>query len=173
MSSIEKNLSNYIIDTIPDISSKIFGIITSEWNEAITSVLEKGCLETLTKNGVLKKNIHILRVPGSFELPLGVRMLASKEKLDAVICLGCVIKGETKHDDYINQAVAHGIMQLGLTSGRPVVFGVITSDNMEQAKDRAGGKHGNKGIEAAVTALKMIALADKLKTSQSNIGFGK
>lgn len=173
MSSTDKNLSKNKIDAIPNIATKVCGVVTSEWNEAITSILEKGCIETLIKHGVLKKNIHILKVPGSFELPLGARMLATKERLDAVICLGCVIKGETRHDEYINQAVAHGIMQLGLTSGRPVVFGVLTPDNMEQAVDRAGGKHGNKGIEAAVTALKMIALADKLKMSKSNIGFGK
>lgn len=135
-----------------------FGIVVSEWNAEITEALYKGACETLLKYGTKEKNITRLNVPGSFELTLGAQKLVADKSIDAVICLGCVVQGETKHFDFICEAVANGITQLNIIYGKPVVFGVLTTNNMEQAKERAGGKHGNKGVEAAVTAIKMAAL---------------
>lgn len=135
-----------------------FGLVVSEYNSNITFALRDACIETLTKHGVKEKNIKIMFVPGTFELPCGAQTLNTQIKADAIICLGCVIKGETLHDEYINHAVAIGLMQLSLDLKKPVIFGVLTPNTLQQAKDRAGGKHGNKGVEAAVTAIKMVAL---------------
>lgn len=144
------------LKTSSKFSSFKIGIVTSTWNDGITGALLKAAKSTLLKNGVKVGDIYLSEVPGSFELPLGAKKLYEKYKLHAVISLGCVIKGETKHDDYINQAVANGIMQLNLQYGIPFVFGLLTTNNLKQAKDRAGGKYGNKGEEAALTALKML-----------------
>lgn len=171
MADKKKNLSESKDFELCEMKNKSFGIVVSEWNEHITSELSEGARKTLLKNGVRESNIFVVKVPGSFELPMGARMLAGKERLDAIICLGCVIKGETKHDEYINNAVATGIMTLGLTSGKPIIFGVLTPNDNQQAIDRAGGKHGNKGDEAAYTALRMVSLAQNLKESDSKIGF--
>ena len=171
MTAKKKNLNETRVKDLCDMSEKVIGLVVSEWNEEITSTLAAGAKKTLMKHGVVESNIHTLYVPGSFELPMGVRLLAAKEKIDAAICIGCVIKGETKHDEYINNAVASGIMSLGLASGKPVIFGVLTPNDYDQAKDRAGGKHGNKGVEAAHTALRMISLAHGLKEADSKIGF--
>lgn len=171
MSSKSKNLSTYDESTIPDSGSLNVGIVVSDWNTEITHALYDGCLETLIKHGVKEDNIHTAQVPGTFELPTGAKMLASQQALDAIICIGCVIKGETDHDKYINTAVANGIMTMGIASGKPVIFGVLTPNTMEQALDRAGGKYGNKGVEAAVTALRMAHLKESLKGSKKSIGF--
>lgn len=152
-----KNLSSYNPQDIPNAEDKIFGIVVSEWNTEITSALLEGALEALGKAGVKPGNIMISHVPGSFELPYGAQRLIDAEKPHAVICLGCVIQGETRHFDFICQAVANGIMELGLRHRIPVVFGVLTTNDLEQAKARSGGKHGNKGFEAGITALKLIA----------------
>jgi 6,7-dimethyl-8-ribityllumazine synthase len=157
MSSSDKNLSTYSGE-IPDLSSKTISFVVSEWNEEITEALYEGAVETLVKHGISKSKIIRTNVPGSFELSLGAQWLAMRSDVDAVICLGCVIQGETKHFDFICQAVATGITEVNLKYNKPVVFGVLTTNNKEQAFDRAGGKHGNKGDEAAVTALKMLAL---------------
>lgn len=170
MASSLKNLSEYDPDKIPSGEGKQFGIVVSEWNRDITFKLYEGCRATLVEHGVKEDDIFLRVVPGSFELPMGARQLLIEEKPDAIICLGCVIKGETDHDVYINQAVANGIMQFGLTTGIPAVFGVLTPNTRAQAEDRAGGKHGNKGVEAAVTALRMAA--DK-KDRKKVLGFGK
>ena len=135
-----------------------FGIVVSEWNQEITAALLDGTLSTLRKHGVKQENIQILTVPGSFELPFGARVLAEQFNPNAVICLGCVIQGETRHFDYICQGVTFGITELNLDYDIPFIFGVLTTEDQQQALDRAGGKHGNKGDEAAVTALKMSAL---------------
>jgi 6,7-dimethyl-8-ribityllumazine synthase len=140
-----------------DLSSFTFGIVVSEWNEEITEALFQGAYQTLLQWGVRKKNILRRNVPGSFELPLGAQRLARKKTVDAVICLGCVIQGETRHFDFICQAVAHGIMDVGLKFDKPVAFGVLTTNTKKQAAERAGGKFGNKGEEAAITAAKMLA----------------
>ncbi len=157
MSSADKNLSSYSGE-IPDMSSMTIGIVVAEWNEEITEALYEGAIELLLKHGVSKSNIIRNNVPGTFELTLGAQWLAMKKNVDAVICLGCVIQGETRHFDFICQAVALGITEVNLKYNKPVIFGVLTTDTKDQAFDRAGGKHGNKGDEAAITALKMLAL---------------
>lgn len=171
MASALKNLSNYDEASIPNIADKKFGIIVAEWNSEITHALYEGCLETLLKHGAKEEDVHITQVPGAFELPIAARMLAIRHKLDAVICIGCVIQGETKHNDYINNAVALGLTTLSITSGIPCIYGVLTPNTEQQAKDRAGGKYGNKGTEAAVTAIRMAALKGNLSATKSKIGF--
>lgn len=134
------------------------GIAVAEWNTAITSSLLNGAVKFLKDSGVKPDNIFVHHVPGSFELTLGAQWLAEQKKYDAVIALGCVIQGETKHFDFICAAVANGITEVGLKYNKPVIFGVLTTNTLQQAKDRSGGKHGNKGTEAAATALKMALL---------------
>ncbi|MFC5270916.1 6,7-dimethyl-8-ribityllumazine synthase [Adhaeribacter terreus] len=157
MASALKNLSEYNSDKLIDASGKRFGLIVAEWNKEITDALCKGAYDTLIKHGALPQNIHRNTVPGSYELPLGAQFLASSQEIDAVICLGVVIKGDTKHDDYINHAVAKGLIDVSLKFNKPVVFGVVTTNDLQQALDRAGGKHGNKGVEAAVAAIHMLS----------------
>ena len=171
MASALKNLSDYDETTIPNASGLRFGIVVSEWNAAITHALYVGCYDTLIRHGVAEENIYTLQVPGAFELPSGARLLSSRHTPDAVICLGCVIRGETNHHDYINQAVALGLMNMSVATGRPFIFGVLTPDNEQQAQDRAGGVHGNKGVEAAVTAIRMAALKNETVTTKRKIGF--
>ena len=156
---------------LPDGSSFKFGIVVSQWNHDITDALLAGAKETLLKANVKEENIEVLSVPGSFELPWGARQLMKADKKDGIICLGCLIQGETKHDEYIASAVASGIMQLGLMSGVPVIFGVLTTNTEEQAKDRAGGKHGNKGSEAAAAALQMATLKSGDPNTKKPIGY--
>jgi 6,7-dimethyl-8-ribityllumazine synthase len=156
MASTIKNLSTFIDSDLPDITSKKFGLVVSEWNDEITHALMSGALETLLKSGAKKENIIIRSVPGSFELTLGAQTLAQDQHIDAVLCLGCVIQGETPHFDFICNAVAQGITSLNLKFHKPVVFGVLTTHTLQQAIDRSGGKHGNKGDEAAMTGIKML-----------------
>lgn len=133
-----------------------FGIVVAEWNPEITEALYEGAYSSLIENGAVESNIVKQYVPGSFELPLGAQLLIDKHKVDAVICLGCVIQGETRHFEFISKSVSDGIMNVGLKYNVPVILGVLTPDNLEQAKARAGGKYGNKGKEAAISAIKMI-----------------
>ncbi len=165
------NLSSYNDTNVPDAGPYKFGIVVSDWNTRITHAMYEGCYETLQKHGATAENIRTAQVPGSFELPVGAKMLAGAGRFDAIICLGCVIKGETRHDEYINHAVATGLTGLGIASGIPIIFGVLTPENMEQALDRAGGRHGNKGVEAAVTAIRMAALRKELARPGNKIGF--
>lgn len=158
MSSTLKNLSDYSSKNVTGISDKTFAIVVSEWNEEVTESLYSGALETLKQHGAKPENIVRVDVPGSFELSLGAQKLAKRDDVDAVICLGCVIQGETRHFDFICDAVAHGITNVSLKYDKPVIFGVLTPDTQKQAMDRAGGKHGNKGDEAAITAIKMLSL---------------
>ncbi|MBN1132903.1 MAG: 6,7-dimethyl-8-ribityllumazine synthase [Bacteroidales bacterium] len=153
-----KNLSDYDPGRIPDASNLKFGIVVSEWNEEITSALLEGAVNTLKKHQAAPENIFIKTVPGSFELTFGARIVARNYSPDAVICLGCVIKGETPHFNYICQSVSQGITELNLDYEIPFIFGVLTTNNLKEARDRAGGKYGNKGDEAAVTAIKMALL---------------
>jgi 6,7-dimethyl-8-ribityllumazine synthase len=132
--------------------------VVAEWNTNITGPLLEGAIDGLKKNGAELDNIDVYPVPGSFELTAGALLLAESGKYDAVITLGCVIQGETRHFDFICAAVAHGVSEVSIKTGIPVIFGVLTTDNLEQAQDRAGGKHGNKGEEAAVTAIKMAEM---------------
>src|SRR5690606_18191900 len=156
MASSSKNLSQHSEKNIQDISNKKFALIVSEWNEEVTEALYSGAVETLLKNGANKDLIIRKNVPGSFELSLAAQWMAEKEEIDAVICIGCVIQGETKHFDFICDAVAHGLTQVALKYNKPVIFGVLTPNTHQQALDRAGGIHGNKGDEAAITAVKML-----------------
>lgn len=171
MASALKNLSQYDETTLPNAAELSFGIVVAEWNAEITHALYEGCYDTLVAHGAKPDNIHTVQVPGSFELPAGARILHGRHSLDAIVCLGCVIKGETSHNEYINQAVANGLVQLSLATGKPCIFGLLTPNTEEQAKDRAGGKHGNKGVEAAVTAIRMAALRKEGKEGKKNIGF--
>ncbi len=162
MASALKNLSSYNPSQIPSASEYSFGLVVSEWNIEITSALAKGAIETLIKHGVSDDNIVVKYVPGTFELSLGAQLMVEYSESDAVICLGCVIRGETPHFDYICQGVTQGITHVNLEYNTPVIFGVLTTDTLQQAQDRAGGKHGNKGVEAAITAIKMADLQNSM-----------
>ena len=152
------NLSSFDKDKLPDISSLRFGLVVSEWNANITENLFNGARATLKECGAQDDDIIRFTVPGSFELPFGCAELLRQQKVDAVIAIGSVIRGETSHFDYVCSATAQGIMQLNITQPIPVIFCVLTDDTLQQAIDRSGGKHGNKGVEAAVAAIKMATL---------------
>ncbi|NDW09579.1 6,7-dimethyl-8-ribityllumazine synthase [Dysgonomonas sp. 520] len=157
MATAYHNLSGYDPETVPDGSEMNIGIVVSEWNGEITNALLDGAYKTLLKHGVKEENIMVEFVPGSFELVFGAKQLADTyEDLDAIIVLGCVVRGDTPHFDYVCGGVTQGITQLNVDGFIPFIFGLLTTDNMQQSLDRAGGKHGNKGDEAAITALKMI-----------------
>jgi 6,7-dimethyl-8-ribityllumazine synthase len=157
------NLSDYDPKLMPDASSMKVGVVVAEWNLDITSRLLEGAVGTLLKNGVSPENVKIEWVPGSFELVYGAKIMAENNHVDAVIVLGCVVRGETPHFEYVCSGVTQGITQLNLTHGIPFIFGLLTNDTMQQSVDRAGGIHGNKGDEAAVTAIRMIALNKKIR----------
>ena len=154
MSSVHQNLSE--IKSLPNGAGKKIGIVVSRWNDSITNALLEGALSTLLAANVNREDIIINEVPGTFELPFGAQRMLKAIKLDAVICLGCVIQGETRHFDFICDATANGIMRVSLDNELPVIFGVLTTNTMQQAIDRSGGLHGNKGIEAAATALQLL-----------------
>jgi 6,7-dimethyl-8-ribityllumazine synthase len=157
------NLSACDQGSVPDASEMRFGIVVSDWNSKITWALLEGAVKRLKQHGADDENIIVKHVPGSFELTLGAQLLAEYDDLDAVICLGCVIQGETPHFTYICQGVTQGITQLNMEYNIPFIFGVLTTDTDQQASDRAGGIHGNKGDEAAVTAIKMAALQREME----------
>ena len=150
-----KNLSEYNIANVPDASNMCFGIVVSEWNSEITGALLDGCVSTLEKHGAIPENIHVKTVPGSFELIYGAHQMTLNDGFDAVIILGCVIRGETPHFDYICEGVTAGIARLNATSQTPIVYGLLACNDEQQAKDRSGGRLGNKGDECAVVAIKM------------------
>ncbi len=158
MATFLKNLSDYDPETIPSAEDMHIAIIVSEWNREITSELLKGAYNTLIRHKASPENLKIEFVPGSFELTSGARIAAESGIFDAVICLGCVIQGETRHFDFICQGVANGLTELNVKYNISFILGVLTTNSLQQAKERAGGKHGNKGDEAAITAIKMIAL---------------
>jgi len=151
------NLSAYDLNSVPDGSPFTIHIVVSQWNKEITTPLSEGAIETVKKHGVRVENIKLWEVPGSFELIYGAKKAQSFNP-DAVIAVGSVIKGETMHFDFVCQAVSQGIKDLNVASEVPVIFCVLTDDTVQQAKDRSGGKHGNKGTEAAVAALQMSQL---------------
>ena len=153
-----KNLSEYDVNLIPSAKDMRFGIVVAEWNKHITFALAEGAVATLKKHGALDEDILVKYVPGCFELTLGAQFFAEMENVDAVLLLGCVIQGETRHFDFICQGVTQGTIELNLRYKKPFIFGVVTTDNDQQAIDRAGGIHGNKGDEAAITAIKMVSL---------------
>ncbi len=164
MATILKNLSDYDFERVPSGETMKIGIVVAEWNSEITFALCRGAIETLIQHGVQEKNIVVEYVPGSYELSVGSQWLAARNDIDAVIALGCVIQGETRHFEFICQAVSQGITNVSLKYNKPVIFGVLTTDTQQQARDRSGGKHGNKGVEAAVTALKMCEMARRIKS---------
>jgi 6,7-dimethyl-8-ribityllumazine synthase len=157
------NLSVYDPETIPNAGKMRFGIVVSDWNNEITWSLLNGAVSTLKKHGATDSNIVVKHVPGSFELTLGAQFIAEYDDVDAIICLGCVIQGETPHFTFICQGVTNGITQLNMEYNIPVIFGVLTTNTQQQAADRSGGIHGNKGDEAAVTAIKMAALQREME----------
>ena len=162
MADKNKNLSAYNAEELPSVKNMSFGFVVAEWNSEITNALLDGAYNTLIAQGVEEDNIIIKYVPGAFEIPFGAKSVYESHDLDAIICIGCVIKGETPHFDYICQGVTQGIMNLNTQLDVPFIFGILTTSNMQQAQDRAGGKHGNKGVEAAITAIKMAALNNEL-----------
>ena len=160
MSTAHQSLSAHDAHEMPNAGPYRFGIVVAEWNQAITEALAQGAISFLKDAGASDNNITRIDVPGSFELTAGASLLAH-ENYDAIICLGCVIQGETKHFDFICHSVSQGLTQLTIKYNKPFIFGVLTPNTMQQAEDRAGGKYGNKGVEAAATALKMAALFKK------------
>ncbi|PWG04754.1 6,7-dimethyl-8-ribityllumazine synthase [Polaribacter aquimarinus] len=164
------NLSVYDKATIPNAKSFRFGIVVSEWNPEITKNLHQGAIDTLIDCGATKENIISWDVPGSFELVYGCKKMIQAEQLDAIIAIGNVIQGETKHFDFVCEGVTQGIVDLNIKYDVPVVFCVLTDNTKQQSLERSGGKHGNKGIECAVAAVKMAALKNIDRTSDS-IGF--
>lgn len=163
-----KDLSEYDLNSVPDAADLKFGIVVSEWNYEITGSLAKGALDTLKRHGAREENIVVKHVPGSFELTLGGQFFAEYTQVDAIILLGCIIQGETRHFDFICTSVAKGATDLNLKFGIPVIFGVLTTENQQQAIDRAGGRLGNKGDEAAITAIKMVTLQRDFKNGFKN-----
>lgn len=158
MATSQKGLSTFTLPSDFNSEGLKFGIVYAEWNEEVTGSLRDDAIATLKEAGVSDSNIEIIPVPGSYELSFGAQLLAQKEEIDAVITLGCVIQGETPHFDYICQAVANGVTNVSLKYNKPVIFGVLTTLDQQQALERAGGRHGNKGGEAAYTAIKMLMI---------------
>lgn len=158
MATSLKNLSAFDKDTIPNGADFSIGIVVSEWNGHITSKLLEGAMETLLSAGVKESNIHVKQVPGAFELPLGAQWLAQDDKIDGIIAIGVVIQGETRHFDFVCSGTTQGIVDVTLKYNKPIGFCLLTDNTEQQSIDRAGGKHGNKGVEAAVTVLRMIEL---------------
>lgn len=166
-----KDLSQYDTKSVPSAENMRFGIVVAEWNLEVTSALAEGAINTLKKHGASDENIKVNFVPGSFELPLGAQYFAEMDNIDAVLLLGCVIQGETRHFDFICDGVTKGTVDLNLKFNKPFVFGVLTTNTQQQALDRAGGKHGNKGDEAAVTAIKMVDLKQQFRKTAKRAGF--
>lgn len=156
MATAYHNLSSYDATKVPDGTDMKIGIVVSEWNEEITYALLDGACKTLLKHGVKPENILVDYVPGSFELVYGAQYLAKYKKLDSIIVLGCVVRGDTPHFDFVCEGTTQGIAHLNTVESIPFIFGLLTTDDMQQALDRAGGIHGNKGDECAITAIKMI-----------------
>ncbi len=160
MSTADKHLSHYDPDSVPSGAGKRFALVVSEWNREVTDALRIGARETLIKHGVAESDLVEAWVPGSFELAAGAQFLIERGGFDGVICLGSIVRGETPHFDYVCQGTTQGIMAVGLKYSLPVIFGVLTDDTLEQARARSGGRHGNKGVDCAVAALKMAALKE-------------
>ena len=156
MASFLHNLSEYDINSVPDATGMRVGIVVSEWNDKITGALLEGACQTLIKHGVREEDIKVKPVPGSFELVYGASRLVNSGLVDAVIAIGCVIKGDTPHFDYICQGTTQGLADLNKEGKIPVIYGLLTCNTLEQAQERCGGMLGNKGDECAITAIKMV-----------------
>ncbi len=157
------NLSEYDLNSVPSAQGMRFGIVVSEWNNNITGALLQGAYDTLTKHGASEEDITVMTVPGSFELVFGASQMVKSGKMDAVIAIGCVVRGDTPHFDYICEGTTQGLASLNERFDVPVIYGLLTCNNMEQAQDRAGGTLGNKGDECAVTAIKLVDYYRKIK----------
>jgi 6,7-dimethyl-8-ribityllumazine synthase len=153
---------------LPSAEEMKFGIVVAEWNPEVTQGLLSGAVRTLRKAGCTEQNILIKYVPGTFELSLGAQFFAEYTDVDAVIVLGCVIQGDTRHFDFVCQGVTQGVMQLQLQWNMPIAFGVLTTNDMQQALDRSGGKLGNKGDEAAAAAIQMVCLQNEMDTEETD-----
>jgi 6,7-dimethyl-8-ribityllumazine synthase len=167
MASKTKNLSETTNAVFENAATYMIGIVVSEYHSAICNKLLDGALQTLTEYGVDERHVAVVYAPGSFEIPLAARWLFDADDFDAIICLGCVIKGDTEHDRYINESISNALMKMSIEDACPYLFGVLTVNSEEQAEDRAGGKYGNKGAECATAALKMLALRDSMDDSNS------
>jgi 6,7-dimethyl-8-ribityllumazine synthase len=165
MATENKNLSNYDKNTIPNAKNFRFGIVVSEWNETITEGLYKGAEVALLDCGALPENIVRWNVPGSFELVYGAKKMIETQNVDCVITIGCVVKGETMHFEFVCEGVTQGVKDLNVQTDFPVIFCLLTDNTMQQSIDRSGGKHGNKGTEAAIAAIKMADLRKKLSNN--------
>lgn len=157
------NLSDHDPAAIPSGKGRRFAIVAAEWNPEITNAMLQGALDTLREHGVEEEDLLVRRVPGTYELTSAADIILKRTSVDAVICIGCVIQGETRHFEFICQAVSQGLTNVALKHERPVIFSVLTTETMQQALDRAGGRHGNKGVEGAVTALKMAEFNDSVE----------
>ncbi len=157
------NLSAYDPAAIPSGKGRRFAIVAAEWNPEITNAMLQGALDTLREHGVEEEDLLVRRVPGTYELTSAADIMLKRTSVDAVICIGCVIQGETRHFEFICQAVSQGLTNVAVKHERPVIFSVLTTETMQQALDRAGGRHGNKGVEGAVTALKMAEFNDSVE----------
>ena len=166
-----KTLSRDNLFSVSNPSKLKIGIVVSQWNDKITQRLLKGARKALENSKILSENIIVKYVPGTFELPLGAQYLFEKNMVDGIICIGCVIQGETKHFDYVCQGATNGIMNIGLRYNKPAIFCVLTDQNEQQSLDRSGGKHGNKGTECAISCLKMIELNLDISSPDKKIGF--
>lgn len=165
MATVNKNLSEYDKNSIPNAKNFRFGIVVSEWNDSITEGLYKGAIEALLENQVPAQHIIRWNVPGSFELIYGSKKMLQTQNVDAVIAIGCVIQGQTKHFDFVCEGVTQGIKDLNVQTDIPVIFCVLTDNTMQQSIDRSGGIHGNKGTEAAIAAIKMAYIRQQASLS--------
>ncbi|APD07825.1 6,7-dimethyl-8-ribityllumazine synthase [Flavobacteriaceae bacterium UJ101] len=162
MATVNKNLSEYNSQNVPNADSLRFGIVVSEWNQHITGNLLKGAIQAFKENGAKDENITIWHVPGSYELIYGSNQMAKTQNVDAVLAIGSVIQGETKHFDFVCEAVSQGIKDINILTDTPAIFCLLTDHTEQQAIDRSGGKHGNKGVECAIAAIQMADLKKKL-----------
>lgn len=163
MATALTDLSSYDPKGVPDGTSMRMALVVAEWNQEITHSLAEAARKTLLHHGVAEADLRIERVPGSYELALGAKLVIDGDQLDAVICIGSVIRGETPHFEFVCQATAQGIMDVNLSTGVPTIFCVLTDESIQQARDRSGGKHGNKGVDCAIAALKMAAMRRKFR----------
>jgi len=171
MATAGKNLSTYDKATLPTITGWKIGIVVSEWNETVTQGLLHGAKTALLDLGLNESDLIIKDAPGSYELPLAAQFLFTATDVDAVICLGSVIQGETKHFDFVCEAVAQGVKDVGLKFNKPCIFGVLTDNTMDQAVARSGGEHGNKGTEAAIAAVKMVDMMKSFGKNKGKLGY--
>jgi len=163
MSTKYQNLTDYNPENVPEAGDMCFVIVVSEWNPSVTEKLMEGAYNTLLKHGAKAENIRVVHVPGSFEIIYAAKRIIKSIKPDAVIGLGCVVRGDTPHFDYVCSAVTQGFAQLNAEGDTPCIFGLLTTNNLQQAIDRSGGRYGNKGVESAITAIIMADLTRKFK----------